>query len=74
MVREVERRQRAALADLTTATGSPRDVALAFWRRLSKRYDSLSITYDSRGLGQAGPGACCELVDRIGGDVVFVGV
>lgn len=35
VVREVERRQRAALADLTTATGNPRDVALAFWRRLS---------------------------------------
>ena len=34
VVREVERRQRAALADLTT-TGNPREVAMAFWRRLS---------------------------------------
>lgn len=35
VVRAVERQQRAALADLSTATGSPRDLALAFWRRLS---------------------------------------
>ncbi len=35
VVRAVERQQRAVLADLATATGDQREVAMAFWRRLS---------------------------------------
>jgi AcrR family transcriptional regulator len=35
VVREVERRQREALADLLDTDGSPRDLAVAFWHRLA---------------------------------------
>lgn len=35
VVREVERRQRAVLADLLDTKGSPHDLAVAFWHRLA---------------------------------------